>query len=382
MKIRRICFLAGEYPTENNPKSAVFYQNLVNEFAKMGIDCRVIHPYPINFEKHKNESERIDVVDDKYSVKVYRPKCITLGAKQIGSWNTAYASALLYTQSAKSILNRLDWKPDIFYGHFISPAGVMAAKLSQETGIPAFIAYGESRPWSINTIGIQRSQKILRSIDGFVSVSSKNKSDLISYKVAEGNKIRVFPNSINNEIFYKRNKIEAREKMGWDCNKFIVSFVGHFNDRKGVLRLDEAIRNIPEAYVAYAGSGDLKPKSSNIIHQGNITPSLMPWFLSASDVFVLPTLNEGCCNAIIEAMACGLPIISSNREFNYDILSEDNAILIDPESVESIQDAITKLMKSEELRYNLSKKSMEIAKKLTIKKRAIDILNWMGSMIG
>jgi len=81
-------------------------------------------------------------------------------------------------------------------------------------------------------------------------------------------------------------------------------------------------------------------------------------------------------------MACGLPIISSNREFNYDILSEDNAILIDPENVESIKDAIIKLMKSEELRYNLSKNSMKIAENLTIKKRASDILNWMGSIIG
>ncbi len=377
MGINKICFLAGEYPTHKKPKSAVFYQHLIHQFADMGIECRVIYPFPINYEKELYESERIDVVNDANSVKVYRPKSITLGAKNIGRWNTAYLSALLYTKSAVSLLNKIGWEPDAFYGHFISPAGIMAARLSKKTGIPAFVAYGESEPWSIKTIGINRSRRELASINGFISVSEKNKQDLLKYKISNEDKIDVFPNSINNKHFYKRDKAEARKKMGWDKEKFIVAFVGHFNHRKGVLRLDEAISNIPGAYVAYAGSGNLIPKSPNIVYNGNVSPELMPWFLSAADIFVLPTLNEGSCNAIIEAMACGLPIVSSDKEFNYDILSNDNAILINPENTAEIENAIIKLMNSERTRMLLSDKSLEQGKELNIEERAKKILKWM-----
>ncbi|MBD8589474.1 glycosyltransferase family 4 protein [Peribacillus simplex] len=379
MEIKSICFLAGIYPTEQKPKAAVFYQKLVHQFAKMNIDCRVIYPVPINQGKQSYETERIEIVDDKHTVKVYQPKTVTLGAKKLGPWNTAYATACLYSYSARTVLKQLNWKPDVFYGHFISPAGVMAAKLSKDTGIPAFIAYGESEPWSIKTIGVERSKKLLNLINGFISVSSKNKRDLIELGIAEANRIKVFPNAINNKVFYKREKSEARKKMGWDDDKFIVAFVGHFNDRKGVMRLDKAISNIPEAYVAYAGDGELIPNSPNIIHNGNVAPDLMPWYLSAADIFVLPTLNEGSCNAIIEAMACGLPIISSNREFNFDILSNENALLINPESIIEIRSAIAKLMNSKELRNTLSTKSLETAKNLIIEERAYNIFNWLES---
>ncbi len=67
---------------------------------------------------------------------------------------------------------------------------------------------------------------------------------------------------------------------------------------------------------------------------------MIPNYICASDVFVLPTTAEGCCNAIIEAMGCGLPIVSSDRAFNYDILNEENSILVDPESVDEIDNAI------------------------------------------
>lgn len=381
MAIKKICFLAGEYPTPLRPKSAVFYQNLVHQFARMGIDCRVFHPFPVNYSKEPYEFERIEIVDNKHDVRIYRPKCITLGARKIGGWNTAYLTSLLYTRSVKNEFKKLNWKPDLFYGHFISPAGIMAARLSKETGIPAFVAYGESEPWSIFTLGVKRTIKELRGINGFISVSSKNKRDLIDLNITLESKIGVFPNAINEKHFYKRDKKEARRIMGWDDDKFIVAYVGHFNERKGILRLDEAISSIPGAYVAYAGSGSLKPKTTNVIHCGDILPELMPWFLSAADIFVLPTLNEGSCNAIIEAMACGLPVVSSDKEFNYDILNENNALLIDPQNVDEIRSAITKLMKSPELRNYLIGKSIETAKKLTIDIRADNILKWIESKL-
>ena len=96
-------------------------------------------------------------------------------------------------------------------------------------------------------------------------------------------------------------------------------------------------------------------------------------------MFVLPTLAEGCCNAIIEALACGLPIISSDLDFNYDILDESCAILVEPNDVEGIKKAILRVKNEIGLRRTLQRESIRLSTRLDLKNRCLDILNWMES---
>lgn len=105
----------------------------------------------------------------------------------------------------------------------------------------------------------------------------------------------------------------------------------------------------------------------------------VPLYLNAADVFVLPTLQEGCCNAVVEAMACGLPIISSNLPFNWDVLNLDNSIMVDPLNVEEIKQAIIKLRDDVQLRLAMSCAALEKAKELTIQERAAKILSFIQS---
>lgn len=102
-------------------------------------------------------------------------------------------------------------------------------------------------------------------------------------------------------------------------------------------------------------------------------------YLCASDIFVLPTLNEGCCNAIIEALACGLPVVSSNLSFNWDILNDSNSVLVDPNNIEEISCAIKRLKDDKIFRERLSSGAEKTASKLTIQQRAKRILNFINS---
>jgi glycosyltransferase involved in cell wall biosynthesis len=75
-------------------------------------------------------------------------------------------------------------------------------------------------------------------------------------------------------------------------------------------------------------------------------------WLSAADVFVLPSLAEGLANVTIEAMACGLPLVVSDRPFNRD-LTDKEAVFVDPEPVQSIADSLASMLHCERRRQAL-----------------------------
>ena len=133
-------------------------------------------------------------------------------------------------------------------------------------------------------------------------------------------------------------------------------------------------KNIESIFI---GSGIDEPQYNRIFHSGPVENNKIIDYLNSADVFVLPTLREGCCNAIIEAMACGLPIISSNLSFNDDILNSKNSIRIDPNNIVKLAEAINMLKESPKIRTEMSSQSLKIASKLTIDKRALKIIDFI-----
>ena len=76
-------------------------------------------------------------------------------------------------------------------------------------------------------------------------------------------------------------------------------------------------------------------------------------------------------------MPCGLPVISSDREFNWDVLNADNSIMVNPESVEEIVEAIAELRDNVIRRKQLSNEAIKTAAKLTIEERARKIIEFV-----
>lgn len=95
----------------------------------------------------------------------------------------------------------------------------------------------------------------------------------------------------------------------------------------------------------------------------------------------MPTLNEGCSNAIVEAVAAGLPIISSNMPFNDDILDDSNSIVVNPMDIDEIANAIKKLRDNYDLRKKLLEGSFKKAVDLRIDKRAEAVIKFIESKI-
>ena len=357
----------------------MFVKNLVETLADFGNQCSVIAPQNrLHKELPYIREHRVDTTAGGNKVNVFFPIFNTLWRNEKFYLDIiAMLGSLSFRHAVKHTIEKYELKPDVLYAHFLDPAGTCIAKLKDVYNAKAFAVFGESSFWALGKYGFNKKSKLLKRLDGIISVSSENKRRLVEANIIEEEKIQVIPNAINLEHFYPRDKLESRKRFGFDPSDFIVTFVGGFNHRKGVLRVADALGDLDGVKIAFAGKGNLTPNVSNQVYCNSVDPAHKPEFLSAGEVFVLPTLNEGCCNAVVEAMGCGSAIVSSDRSFNYDVLNKDNSILIDPENIQAIREAVIRLKEDDALRHKLSNQAYADAQNLSIKERTARILQFI-----
>lgn len=377
--MKSICIISQRYPCSVTPSVHVFVQKLAWAMADKGIEVHVISPVPVYSKNFRAMPEKqIELTLEGNCLTVYRPKFFYLGERKIGPLRLSHLSADRMYFAARNMIEKYDIDVEVFYGHFICVAGICACRLGRYYHKPAYVAYGESSDWSLHGFGLRAIKKEIREISGFIAVSTRNKKELIQNGLADTNNVKVFVNGVNENIFYPRDKMISRKKFGLNPDDFIVAFVGQFTDRKGVLRLSEALETMKEpVHAIYAGKGKLKPSGKHVSYCGIVSPEEIPFFLSAADAFALPTRNEGCCNAILEAVACGVPVISSDCDFNYDILEREYAILINPDSINEIQNAVRELYYNPDQCRQMGSSALEKRKMFTLKKRAEKIIEWI-----
>lgn len=371
MKILFICSYPNYYFTSNS----IFVYRLIQTLIELG--CEVVVIAPQNWRAKRKSFYEVPG-NKEYGLegaKVYRPKYFDFPNRvKLGGFSAGRLNALFYKLAVKRVLSKIDFTPDIVYSHFLYRGGPAALYAAQYFEVPAVVALGESSMEKHEPIFTRNKMaNVANKFDAIISVSEKNKNYCINKLGVAENKITVVPNAVDTDIFYRRNKQEMRNKYGLPQDKFIVAFTGHYIERKGPLRLLAAIDKIaPEKNVGglFIGSGEQEPFGEHVLFKGRLIHTQVPEMLSAADVFVLPTLNEGSCNAIAEAMACGLPIISSDIEAIREQVTQDNAVLVNPLNVTEIQQAIEKLADDAALRESMSHVSLLISSENTALERA------------
>lgn len=375
----KICVVSPDFPTTKTI-DFVFVEQLCRAFCSRGENVTVIAPQSLTkclvrgvpFSPYKY---RVNLSSNMF-FNVIRPKFVTVGNARglLSNINKKY-----FDKAVDRVLRSLETKPDVIYCHFWQ-SGRAAMQYAHSNNIPLFVASGEEH---ITKERIEFTTEEIRQISeylsGVINVSTNNQKECIAIKLHTQDNSKVIPNGIDDTLFKQMSKDNCRKGKGINSKEFVVAFVGQMKERKGPLRLDAALKklNDDKIKVFYIGSGDQEPEYQGVLFRGTIPHSELPVYLSASDVFVLPTRQEGCCNAIIEALACGLPVVSSDLPFNYDVLNKKNSILINPENVDEIAEAIQYLKNNPHIRKEMSLNAIETAKELTLNERANKIISFI-----
>lgn len=376
MKLRSVCIISNGYPTKNDPSYA-FIRPVAMGFAENGIDCTVIAPQSITANIRSRKAKRpkswIDYSESGAAIRILQPHYISVSLLKIFGISI---STLFRDKAIMRAYKSLKQKPDVLYGHFWD-CGIAAAKLSKGR-VPVITVSGESRIRVFDCYLEKTVKKLASFITGLICVSTKNLDESRELNLTEDNlQTIVLPNGVDQTLFYPLDKQFAREKLKFDNRSIIGCFIGAFSERKGVNRVIQAAQLVPQVRLILLGKGDNLLQSDQIIYSGNVPHEKIADFLRASDFFILPTLAEGCCNAIVEALACGIPIVSSDLPFNNDLLNEYNSILVNPENIEDIANGIRKVTENKELREQMAFHAAQTGKELSISKRIEKIISFI-----
>lgn len=381
----RVIILANKYPNFLEPNINVFTQQITWAFAEQNCECIVICPVAINYSisNIKFPNKRIEITESGRKIQIYHPKYLGLG--QNNKWllkKRVAATTYAYILAADKILKKVISKNCFIFAEFLCPCGVAASILGGKYHIPSYMQCGEATYQGDIRYGNEvLKEKWLHDLSGVIALSTQNKNYLVHAGIIDTDKIIVLPSGYRKDRIYQRDKFAARKRLNLPLNKFIVGFCGSYDDRKGILRLEKAIDEIQDTDIVLAavGKGNFEPTSSKCVLKGPVNHVDLAWFYSAIDVFAFPTYHEGCCTAIVEAIACGCPVISSDRPFNYEICDHTNSILIEPDDIGAMKRSILKLKNDEKLRHQLSRGSLRRAKELSLDEKAKKILDFVGS---
>lgn len=376
-----ICFITDFYPTTTN-QACVFVKKLICAIADKGIICKVISPQILMPDtlKQKLPEKRVEYTENGSKIEIYMPIYVHLSSSK----RMMKISMYNHFCAAYHTLKKNNIRPDYVYGHFLYQNGITAARIGQKLGIPSYCACGEncsrleknSEPFSTG-LKYGKWKDWLNLLNGIVSVSEYNKRLLIENGFVDASKrIAVCPNAVDKDAFHTIDRKTIRKKLGFPIDAFIVAFNGSFSSRKGYPTLCNVLNKMDDVYSIFIGSSE-KPDCDNVLFSGKLDNKEIPQYLNAADIFVLPTRAEGCSNAIVEALACGLPVISSNRAFNDGLLDMNNSITLDETDEESILKAINELKKNKKLRTQLSEGAIKSTIDLDIKVRAQKIVDFM-----
>ncbi|MGD9780913.1 MAG: glycosyltransferase [Kiritimatiellia bacterium] len=383
-----VAVVASGYPSPLRPTSGMFVREFAHAVARHGVRCTVIHPvaihralsgvgYPFHEREEAGGGQMVDV---------YRPRFLSLSARdafvRLGPLNPARFTWRQFTGAVRRVLRQPHVRPDALYGHFLYLAGAAVVRLGREMGLPSFPCMGEGEPWTVRRFGLARARADLAGASGVLANSSALRRILVQDLGIAPEKIGVFPNGTDLSKFSPQDRAAARRRFGLPPDRFLVAAAGNFLEKKGIARVGEAIEGLEGVAGVFAGAGPVPPTASNMAFCRRAAHDEMPALLSACDVFVLPTLIEGSCNAIVEAMACGLPIISSTGEFNDDLLAGDMSIRVDPLDVAAIREAIVRLRDDAALRGRMAAAAAKRSRSFGVDDRARRMLAFMSTCPG
>jgi len=228
---------------------------------------------------------------------------------------------------------------DLIDAHFAFPDGVAARHLSRWFQIPFSVTLRGTEPGHLRQPAKRVAIERVFAEASRVFAVSASLARVAGSHGAVANRLRVVGNGVDIDRFVRIPQDRARARLGIPMGVPVIISVGGLVERKGFHRVIEQLPALlsrrPDLLFLVVGGaspeGDMSEAlraqvtrlgcDASVRFCGSIAPADLHVHLSAADVFVLATRNEGWANVFLEAMACGLPVVTTDVGGNAEVVS-------------------------------------------------------------
>lgn len=220
---------------------------------------------------------------------------------------------------------------------------------------------------SLDRMSIRKLVRTVAQADAFVANSRELRGELIAAG-SPPERITRIPNGVDVNRFFPdadARSTEGRRRLGLPEGPLLV-FAGRLDPQKGLLSLIDAMRSLSleasNVNLLILGDGPQRAELEKAVRDGNLSDRVLlrglvqdvATYLRAGDIFVFPSVGEGMPNALLEAMATGLPCVASAIGGCADlIVDRETGLLVPPGDVSAFREAIAMLIRSSEARERL-----------------------------
>lgn len=311
------------YPNRAMPTHGVFVENRLTRLVAGGsVALRVVAPvpwFPFRAERFGAYSRfaRVPAEEIRHDVPISHPRYPVL--PKLGMSLTPFS---MYAALARHVerLMRDGYDFDLIDSHYFYPDGVAAALLGRRFGRPVVIT---ARGSDLNLIAeYALPRRMIRwaadQAAGLITVSRALQQRLLALGVA-ADKVRVLRNGVDLELFHPSDRAAVRARLGLEGPTLLS--VGNLVANKGHDLVIRALASLPEHRLLIVGTGpeaaalDALSRRLGVAERvrlvGAVPHAELGQYYGAADALVLATVREGWPNVLLEAMACGTPVIAT-----------------------------------------------------------------------
>jgi teichuronic acid biosynthesis glycosyltransferase TuaC len=246
------------------------------------------------------------------------------------------------------------FKPDVILGYWIYPDGYAAARIARRLDTPVVLcAIGSDLCRIPDGATLRLSRAALHAATSVITVSEELRQRALGLGVPE-KRVQTVLNGCDTSIFGRGDRARARAELGLASDAQVVLYTGRLDAAKGLRELLAAVRDLvpehPRVELVFVGEGLFHEEltrranetglSDRVRVPGPCNSAGVARWMTAADVFCLPSYSEGCPNVLIEALASGLPVVASRVGGIPELINEQCGILVPPRDAQQLAVAL------------------------------------------
>jgi teichuronic acid biosynthesis glycosyltransferase TuaC len=372
-----VLLISSLYPTPYQTNHGIFVHTFARHLVAKGCRVSVIRPIPwspgvLSFNARWRQYGVVPATAEWDGIPTYYPRYI----RPPGAWFIPWSGQTAWW-GMRLLIEKLHGQHtfDLIHSHTAFPDGYAGCLAGERLNAPTVLTmHGGDFPGDLYPAGSlnhRRLRQVVSQTDQVIAVSQAMKQAIIELGPSKLS-VRVIYLGVDTDEFRTLGAVEtSRCALGLPPDPPIVLFVGWDIRRKGLRDLLLAFSGSEElagVYLAVVGAAAEEVRSlapgaydalgSRLIVAGNRPHEEIPRWMNACDIFVLPSYLEGLPSVVVEAMACGKPVIASDVMGTPEVIHDgETGLLVKPGYPQELAVTIARLAHDPELSRRIGKQA-------------------------